>query len=79
MTPIVGKTYIIKTYITNQSGWDPNGRMMKYMGRLVTVTNIEDYEKGWCRIDEDGGRWSWNFMDLEPAKIDFGIEELFEI
>jgi hypothetical protein len=77
MIPIVGTKYIIKTYKNNPSGWAPSGRMMKYMGRLVTVSNIEERE--WCRIKEDNGRWSWKFDNLESLMEDFGIEELFEL
>ena len=79
MIPIVGQKYIIKTYKENQGGWDPNGRMMKYMGRIVTVSEIEDMEREWCKIEEDNGRWSWKFENLEIAQMDFGIEDLFEI
>jgi hypothetical protein len=79
MTPIVGKTYIIKTYKDNPSGWDPNRQMMKYMGQLVTVSGIEDIKREWCKIKEDNGRWSWKFDNLKSPIIDFGIEDLFEI
>ena len=79
MIPMVGKKYIIKTYKDNPNGWDPNGRMMNWMGQLVTVSSIEDITREWCKIEEDNGRWSWKFSNLEPLMVDFGIEELFEI
>ena len=79
MIPIVGQTYAIRLYKHKPSYWDPNGHMMKYTGRLVTVSLIEDTDREWCKIKEDNGRWSWRFEDLELVNIDFEIEDLFEI
>lgn len=79
MIPIVGERYIIKTYDKNPKFWAPSCKMMDWMGQIVTVTMIEDYTREWCKIREDGGRWSWKFENLELEVIDFDIGDMFEL
>lgn len=55
-------------------GWNSQGYMDEYCGRIVTLTAVSpEYLE--CCIKEDGGRWRWNIEDFEIiSNIDYSKE-----
>lgn len=71
-----GKKVRVKKYEKRPLTWNSQGKMDKYMGKIVTMVKFNRSVK----IKEDGRYWSWNLSNFEEVDI-FKLldDKLFEI
>lgn len=69
----VGQKVRVRRYDQRPNRWNPNGKMDKYMDKVVTIKHINS-ANGDISIKEDnedqrGGGWTWKSEDFVPVKF----------
>lgn len=66
----VGEKVIVKSFSERPKHWDPDGKMDKWMGKVVTITQFSTVFSNRYLIKEDireyNGGWFWKESDFLP-------------
>lgn len=62
----VGDKVRVKKFKTRPSHWNSDGKMDKYSGMVVTISNIRGNT---IEIFEDNREWWWHVSDFAPAEF----------
>lgn len=68
----VGDKVRVRRFDERPGCWNAEGKMDKYMGKIVTIKSI--FLPGTIQIVEDqneGSGWLWSESDFEPVKFDW--------